>query len=98
MGFRGKYKNKRDGNEPEIFKELLDAGIAVYPTDKPLDAVCGFGGATYLIEVKNGPQAPLTEPQENFLNDWPGHAVVLTSQEEARVWAESITATYGGEE
>lgn len=97
MGIRGNYKNRRDQNEPEVFQTLREAGIMVYPTDKPLDAVCGYMGQTYLVEVKNGPRAPLTRQQRAFLKDWTGHAIVLTSQEEARVWAENITATYGGD-
>ena len=95
MGFRGKYKNKRDANEPEVFDALRDAGMMVYPTDKPLDAVVCYLDINILLEVKNGPRAPLTKAQKAFLQDWTGLTAVLTSQEEARVWAEEITATYG---
>ena len=85
---------KRDMNEPEVFKAIRDEGITVEPTDQPLDALCGFNGYTFTIEVKNGPKAPLTDAQVKFLNTWPGQSVVLTSEEEAILWSRHIKATY----
>ena len=96
MGIRGQYKNKRDLNEPDVFKAIRDEGMMVYPTDKPLDAVVGAYGRTWLVEVKNGPKAPLTRAQAAFFKDWTGHAVVLTSAIHATQWAQTITAEYGG--
>ena len=89
---RGQYKNKRDANEPQIFDTLRAYGISVYPLNQPLDALCGFGGKTYLVEVKNGPKASLTPPQEKFLSKWNGQHVVLASVDEAEQWAKQVRA------
>ena len=80
-------KARRDLNEPEVFEALRKHGLTVVATDKPLDAIVGYGGRTYLVEVKNGPKAPLTADQRSFLAAWPGHAVVLRSVEEAVAFA-----------
>ena len=52
MGIRGQYKNKRDANEPEIFTELRAYGLSVHPMDTPADALVGWLGRSYLVEVK----------------------------------------------
>ena len=90
MGFRGKFKNKRDANEPEIFDALRKSGLCVEATDKPTDAVVGYGGRTYLVEVKNGPKARLTEAQAEFMGSWKGHAAVLASVDEALAFAKRV--------
>jgi len=65
---RGHYiKNRRDLNEPQIFDIIRSHGIQVYPTDQPADAVCGFSGMTFLVEVKNGPKAKTLEALEYAL-------------------------------
>jgi len=92
---RGQFKNKRDLNEADLFKEIRAHGIQVHPTDQPLDAVCGYKGHTFLVEIKNGPKAPFTKPQVKFLDAWEGQAVTLSTLEEATVWARNIRATYG---
>jgi hypothetical protein len=66
MGIRGQYKNKRDANEPEIFTELRAYGLSVHPMDTPADALVGWLGRSYLVEVKQ-PKGKLTGPQEAFL-------------------------------
>ena len=90
MGFRGKFKNKRDTNEPEIFDALRKSGLSVEATDKPTDAVVGYGGRTYLVEVKNGPKARLTKAQADFMGSWTGHAAVLASVDEALAFAKRV--------
>ena len=87
---RGQYKNKRDANEPQIFDILRAHGLSVYQLNQPLDAVCGFGGRTYLVEVKNGPKAKLTAPQEAFLASWRGQHVILCSEAEAEAWCKLV--------
>ena len=87
---RGQYKNKRDANEPQIFDTLRAHGISVYPLNQPLDAVCGYRGVTYLVEVKNGPKAKLTKPQEAFLASWRGQHVILCSEAEAVAWCKLV--------
>lgn len=87
-------KNKRDTNEGIIFDILRAHGISVYPIDKPADALCGYRGVTFLIEVKNGPKAKLTPPQHKFLNTWTGDHTILDSEEAATKWAQDVRARY----
>lgn len=86
---RGQYKNKRDANEPEIFTELRAYGLSVYPMDKPADALVGFGGASYLVEVKM-PKGKLTTAQEAFLETWKGDHTIIRTTEEASQFAQMI--------
>ena len=89
---RGQFKNKRDGNEKEIFGILRGYGIQVQSTDQPLDSICAFKGVNYLVEIKNGPKAPLTATQVEFLKDWRGQSVILSTTDEAHDWARSIVS------
>jgi len=89
MGFRGRYKNKRDRNEGEVVAALEAHGIAVVRADTPVDLICGCAGQTYLVEVKDG-AAKLTRGQEEFLEKWTGHAVVVRSVEEAIEFAKEV--------
>jgi len=90
--FGGPKRNpKRDANEPEIFGTLRAHGIQVVPTNKPFDAILGFRGLTMLLEVKNGPKAPLTVAQAEFMAQWRGSpVVVLDSQPQAMAWAKQL--------
>ena len=89
---RGQFKNKRDGNEAALFKIIKGYGIQVCPTDQPLDSICAFKGINYLVEIKNGPKAPLTKPQEEFIAEWRGQYVILCSEDEAHEWARSVVS------
>ena len=91
MGIRGQYKNKRDANEPAIFSVLEGYGFQIRPLDTPCDAIVGFSGVNMLIEIKNGPKAPLTGPQEAFHRNWTGQIKVLSSEAEAHSWAKNVT-------
>ena len=83
---------RRDANEPVIFAALRAHGLSVCPTDKPLDAVVGYGARTYLVEVKHGPKARLTPAQVAFLAEWQGHAVVIRDVDEAIAFAKAVRA------
>ena len=89
MGMRGQYKNKRDANEADLFTELRAWGLSVVPIDKPADALCGYMGRSYLVEVKT-PKGKLTGPQEDFLATWQGDYTILRSVEDAREFARSV--------
>jgi len=91
MGIRGQYKNKRDANEPDIFDALRGHGFTVCPLDKPCDAVVGYQGRSYLVEVKM-PKGKLTGPQEQFLEMWRGDFTILRSIDEATEFASKIRA------
>tara|TARA_R110000737_G_scaffold109875_2_gene142902 strand:- start:2994 stop:3275 length:282 start_codon:yes stop_codon:yes gene_type:complete len=86
MGSRPPLKAKRDANEPEIFKTLRSHGLSVKSMDEPADALVGFGGRTYLVEVKM-PKGTFTPPQERFQETWKGDYHVLRSVEDAEVFA-----------
>ena len=90
MGMRGQYKNKRDGNEKDIFATIEANGFVIWPLDTPCDAIVGRKGVTYLIEVKNGPKAGLSGPQKKFRAKWTGHYQILSTIEEAEDWARKI--------
>jgi len=83
-------KAKRDANEASVFAILRAHGLSVYPLDLPLDAVVGYGGRTYLVEVKDGPKAPMRPKQVEFFRDWPGHAIVIRDNDEAVAFATAV--------
>tara|TARA_R110000772_G_scaffold45492_1_gene104215 strand:- start:4550 stop:4828 length:279 start_codon:yes stop_codon:yes gene_type:complete len=91
MGIRGQYKNKRDGNEAGIFTMLRSHGLIVCPMDTPCDAVVGYGGHSYLVEVKM-PKAPFTKAQKEFLKTWIGNYKRLETVEEAEAFAKKVRA------
>lgn len=94
MGIRGQHKNKRDGNEAEILAELRGYGLSVYSMDAPADALVGYCGRSYLVEVKT-PVGKLTEPQQKFLSVWRGDYTILRSIEDASAFAQTVRS--GGE-
>jgi len=87
---RPPMKAKRDANEASVFAILRAHGLFVYPLDLPLDAVVGYGGRTYLVEVKDGPKAPMRPKQVEFLRDWLGHAIVIRNDNEAVAFAKVV--------
>lgn len=91
MGMRGQWKNKRDANEADIFAELRAYGLSVEPLDKPCDAVAGYMGRSYLVEVKNPKgKNKLSDPQKAFLETWRGDFTILRTVEEASIFARSV--------
>ena len=83
-------KNRRDLNEKQIFDILRAHGFQVYSIDTPCDAICAYGGLNYLVEVKNGPKAPLTPPQIKFIATWEGQHQILCTDQEAIDWCKHI--------
>jgi len=80
-----------DENQSAIVAALRAAGASVFVTSKVgngfPDLVVGYGGATYLLEVKN-PNVPkadrqLTPEQSIFFCFWRGHVEVVLTPEEA---------------
>jgi hypothetical protein len=88
--WKAPQKARRDENEPEIFGILRAYGFNVEPTDKPGDAIAGYRGRNYIVEVKNGPKAPLTPYQKKFISQWTGQHVVLCDIADAEVWCRLI--------
>ena len=83
---------KRDAIQGEIVEVLRAYGFSVYDAahagrDFP-DLVVGFGGQTFLVEIKSSEKAPLTPGQVEFAHTWRGSAVViLRSRANAISWA-----------
>jgi len=80
-----------DKNQAAIVDALRKAGASVFVTSKVgsgfPDLVVGYGGATYLLEIKN-PNVPksdrqLTKEQSVFFCFWRGHVEVVLTPEEA---------------
>lgn len=89
MGFRGRYKNKRDANEGQVVATLRAHGLSVVSLDTPVDLLCGFGGQTWAVEVKDG-KAPLTEAQIAFYEAWRGNHTIIRSVADAEQFAREI--------
>lgn len=89
MGFRGKFKNKRDANEADVVRVLVEAGCSVTTLDTPCDLLVGFAGRTHAVEVK-APKAKLTGPQTAWLDGWRGDYTILRSADEAEAFADGL--------
>jgi len=89
---------KVDANHSAIVKSIREAGFSVHDTSAVgrgfPDLVCGYGGRTFLVEVKCGTNIPskrrLTAPQETFKASWLGCYVVIESVDQAQSWCETI--------
>ncbi len=82
-----RYNAARDGNEPEIKAALKKAGMSVYPLDKPMDLLVGYGGFTVIAEVKmprnkRGDPKTYSDVQLDFIAEWRGgHHLLVTVQD-----------------
>lgn len=79
--------SRRDANQSEIVKALRAAGASVTETHQlgsgfP-DIVVGYQGTNFLIEIKNGRAAKLTEPERRWHDDWLGTVDIVRDAEEA---------------
>ena len=58
------------------------------------DVVCGYGGRTFLVEIKDGSKPPsarnLTPDQIKFRDSWKGDYTVLESLEDVRDFHEQV--------
>ena len=59
--------------------------------DAPADALVGFNGKSYLVEIKM-PLGKLTGPQQTFLDGWRGDYTVLRTVEDATAFAKAVRA------
>lgn len=78
---------KVDLNQKEIVKALRSMGTKVAITSNlgfgfP-DLVIGISNSVYLIELKNGHKATLTEAEKIFMANWEGMVNIICSVEEA---------------
>ena len=94
-----------DENQAAIVDALRKAGASVFVASKVgggfPDLVVGYGGTTYLLEVKN-PNKPkadrqLTPEQSIFFCFWRGHVeMVLTPEEALQVVIRPLNFTITG--
>lgn len=81
MGFRGQYKNKRDGNEAVIVDAFRKHGCTVERMDKPMDLLIGYRGTTRLVEVKLEGKT-LNDKQTEWADEWRGDLTIVRSVED----------------
>lgn len=86
---------KRDANERDIFDTLRRFGLSVQPIDVPCDAIVGYGGQTWLVEIKTD-KGTLTKPQRKFYETWKGNRQILRSTEGAQEFAKHVRQTATG--
>lgn len=90
-----RWAKRRDAAEPEVFTALRKCGFSVEPLDKPCDAVVGFRGRCWLVEVKStekGYGKALNANQQKFADKWRGpEIVILRSAQDAIDWAVQVS-------
>lgn len=82
---------KVDRNQQAVVQALRAAGATVWCThtagDGYPDIVCGFRGENFLLEIKDGEQAPshrrLTQAETRFFQEWRGQVAVVNGVDEA---------------
>lgn len=86
-----RYAAKRDKSEGEIVKVLRQCGFSVELLDTPVDAIVGFRGRMWPVEIKSGRKGygkALNKNQQAFADEWRGPpVVVLHDAQEAMDWA-----------
>ena len=84
-----RFKNKRDANEGAIFATLRAHGLSVHALDTPADCIVGYGGQTWLVEIK-GLNGKLTPAQIEFYETWRGNMTILCTEGEAEEFARAV--------
>lgn len=79
-----RYANTRDTNEGQIREAAMSVGASWFQLNRPCDAIVGYHGANYLIEVKREPgpkggtsHSKLTVFQREFRDEWRGQFNVV---------------------
>lgn len=72
-----------DANQKAIVDALRACGCSVYVLGLPLDLLVGRQGKNYLLEIKTGPKARLTEFQQDFRATWQGQWARVNTIDEA---------------
>lgn len=89
---------KVDDNHRQIVAALRAHGFSVRSTaaigDGFPDAVCGFGGRTFLCEIKDGAKPPsarkLTDDQVRFRDEWKGDWTLLENTQDVEYFVAQI--------
>lgn len=89
---------RTDRNQKEMVELLRDLGLSVRVTSDlgkgfP-DLTVGYNDRTYLVELKDGSKPPscrkLTTDEQEFFDNWKGHACVIETINEAIVFANKV--------
>jgi len=85
-----RYAANVDANQPEIVAALRKAGATVEHLHAVgagcPDLMVGYNGETFCMEIKNpDAKGKLNRIQEEWHDNWAGHACVVRSVEEALV-------------
>lgn len=95
-----------DGNHAAVVAALRGAGIVVRSLagvgNGMPDLICAIRRTTVLLEVKDPRQPPNkrkpTKAELDFMDEWPGHAYIVTTPEEAvRIVMECARPREGGD-
>jgi hypothetical protein len=54
------------------------------------DLIFGYKGRNYLLEIKNGKNAKLTDDQEEFFSSWSGHVCIIRSIDDVLEFIDEI--------
>lgn len=82
-----RIRGRTDGNQKAIVRKLRQLGISVHSTANlgkgfP-DLAVGYGGRTYLLELKDGSRYPsdrkLTDAEQKWHSQWKGHVATVCS-------------------
>lgn len=90
---------RTDANLTEIVKHLRSLGCSVHITNGDWDLTIGYGGVTFLAEVKDGSKPPscqkLTENEKKFHDSWTGGIYMIRSIEDASNLANTMSKLCG---
>lgn len=82
-----RYGKNVDSNQKEIVQALEAIGVIVLEIGWPVDLLCGYRSANFLIEVKDPAKPPsqrrLTADQQEFFKTWRGQVRKLETADEA---------------
>lgn len=96
-------RHRSDKNSSRIVDILSQCGFFYIDTSQVgrgfTDGVVGYGGETFLVEIKNGDSPfgwKFTEDQKEFRNRWNGGEIVTLDTEEAAItWIQKVRKRKG---
>ena len=92
---------KVDTNQPDVVRDLRQMGVSVTHLHSVgmgcPDILCGWRGANYAFEIKDGSLPPsgrrLTPMEKRWHDDWRGQVAVIHTAEEALEIMQRASAT-----
>ena len=84
-----RFNPRRDKNEKDIVDYFKRIGFSVARLNTPLDLLVGYKKRNYLVEVKM-PGKKLNDNQVEFVDEWKGQYIVISSIEDAQQFADGV--------